>query len=140
MTDFRPMRDGEEEAVIRLWEICGLTRPWNEPRRDLAFARGKANSEILVATKGDRIIATAMAGHDGHRGTIYYLAVDPAEQGNGLGRLATAAAETWLKARGVWKINLLVRRENAKVLGFYQALGYQPNDVVSLGRWLDRDG
>jgi len=134
------MRDGEEEAVIRLWEICGLTRPWNEPRRDLAFARGKANSEILVATKGDRIIATAMAGHDGHRGTIYYLAVDPAEQGNGLGRLATAAAETWLKARGVWKINLLVRRENAKVLGFYQALGYEPNDVVSLGRWLDRDG
>lgn len=134
------MRDGEEEAVIRLWEICGLTRPWNEPRRDVAFARGKANSEILVATKGDRIIATAMAGHDGHRGTIYYLAVDPAEQGNGLGRLATAAAETWLKARGVWKINLLVRRENAKVLGFYQALGYEPNDVVSLGRWLDRDG
>jgi ribosomal protein S18 acetylase RimI-like enzyme len=140
MTNFRPMRDGEEEAVIRLWEICGLTRPWNEPRRDLGFARGKPSSEILVATKGDRVIATAMAGHDGHRGTIYYLAVDPAEQGNGLGRLAVAAAESWLKSRGVWKINLLVRRENAKVLGFYRALGYEPNDVVSLGRWLDRDG
>ena len=133
------MRDGEEEAVIGLWEACGLTRPWNEPMRDLDFARGKSNSEILVATKNDRVVATVMAGHDGHRGTIYYLAVDPAEQGNGLGRLAAAAAESWLKDRGVWKINLLLRRENAKVLGFYQAIGYEPNDVVSLGRWLDRD-
>lgn len=133
------MRDGEEEAVIGLWEVCGLTRPWNEPKRDLDFARGKNNSEILVATKNDRVVATVMAGHDGHRGTIYYLAVDPPEQGNGLGRLAVAAAEAWLKDRGVWKVNLLVRRENAKVLGFYQALGYEPNDVVSLGRWLDRE-
>lgn len=134
------MRDGEEAAVIGLWEACGLTRPWNEPRRDLTFARGKAASDILVGSKGDRIVATVMAGHDGHRGTIYYLAVDPAEQGNGLGRQAVAAAEAWLKDRGVWKINLLIRRENAKVLGFYEALGYEPNDVVSLGRWLDRDG
>ena len=81
VTDFRAMRDGEEDAVIGLWEACGLTRPWNEPRRDLDFARGKSNSEILVASRNDRIIATVMAGHDGHRGTIYYLAVDPAEQG-----------------------------------------------------------
>jgi len=134
------MRDGEEAAVIGLWDVCGLTRPWNEPMRDLEFARGKSNSEILVATTNDRIIATVMAGHDGHRGTIYYLAVDPAEQGNGLGRQAVATAESWLKSRGAWKINLLIRRENAKVLGFYQALGYEPNEVVSLGRWLDRDG
>ena len=133
------MRDGEEEAVIGLWEICGLTRPWNEPRRDLDFARGKSNSEILVTMKNDRVIATVMTGHDGHRGTIYYLAVDPSEQGNGLGRRATEAAESWLKSRGVWKVNLLVRSENAKVLGFYQALGYELNDAVSLGRWLDRD-
>jgi ribosomal protein S18 acetylase RimI-like enzyme len=137
--DFRPMRNGEEEAVIGLWRVCGLTRPWNEPMRDLEFARGKNNSEILVAKTNDRIIATVMAGHDGHRGTIYYLAVDPAAQGSGIGRQAVAAAEAWLKDRGVWKVNLLVRRENAKVLGFYQALGYEPNDVVSLGRWLDGD-
>jgi hypothetical protein len=133
------MRDGEEAAVIGLWQACGLTRPWNEPTRDLDFARGKPASDILVATKSDRIVATVMVGHDGHRGTIYYLAVDPSEQGEGLGRRATAAAESWLKARGVWKINLLVRRDNAEVLGFYEALGYEPNDVVSLGRWLDRD-
>jgi ribosomal protein S18 acetylase RimI-like enzyme len=133
------MRDGEEAAVIGLWQACGLTRPWNDPRRDLDFARGKSNSEILVASRNDRVAVTVMAGHDGHRGTIYYLAVDPAEQGNGLGRLAVAAAESWLKNRGVWKVNLLVRRENAKVLGFYQTLGYETNDVASLGRWLDRD-
>jgi ribosomal protein S18 acetylase RimI-like enzyme len=133
------MRDGEEGAVIGLWEACGLTRPWNEPQRDLDFARNKGNSEILVATKDDRLVATVMVGHDGHRGTIYYLAIDPSEQGHGLGRLAVAAAEAWLKDRGVWKVNLLVRRDNAKVVGFYQALGYEPNDVVSLGRWLDRN-
>jgi len=133
------MKDGEEDAVIGLWERCGLTRPWNEPRRDLDFARGKPNSDVLVAIKDDRIVATVMAGHDGHRGTIYYLAVDPSEQRKRLGRAAVAAAEAWLKARGVWKVNLLVRSENADVLGFYRAMGYGPNDVVSLGRWLDRE-
>ena len=139
MTEFRAMKDGEEDAVIALWESCGLTRPWNEPRRDIDFARGKANSDILVAEENGRLIATVMAGHDGHRGTIYYLAVDPALQRRGLGRAAVAAAEAWLKARGVWKINLLVRTENTDVLGFYQKLGYEKGGVVSLGRWIDRD-
>jgi len=131
------MKDGEADAVIGLWERCGLTRPWNDPRRDLDFARGKSNSEILVALESDRVIATVMAGHDGHRGTVYYLAVDPGEQRKGLGRAAVEAAEAWLKARGVWKVNLLVRSENTDVLGFYRAMGYGPNDVVSLGRWLE---
>jgi ribosomal protein S18 acetylase RimI-like enzyme len=139
MTEFRAMKDGEADAVIALWENCGLTRPWNEPNRDLNFARGKANSEILVAEEKGRLIATVMAGHDGHRGTIYYLAVDPAMRRRGLGRAAIAAAEAWLKARGVWKINLLVRTENTDVLGFYQKLGYEKGGVVSLGRWVDRD-
>ena len=71
MIEFRAMKDGEEDAVIALWTSCGLTRPWNDPRRDLDFARGKENSEILVATEDNHVVATVMAGHDGHRGTIY---------------------------------------------------------------------
>jgi len=139
MTAFRAMKNGEEDAVIALWKACGLTRPWNDPTRDISFARGKANSEVLVAEENGRLIATVMAGHDGHRGAIYYLAVDPAMQRRGLGRAAVAAAETWLKARGVWKVNLLVRTENSAVLGFYQTLGYEDGGVVSLGRLIDRD-
>ena len=139
MSGFQAMANGDERAVIDLWTRCGLTRPWNDPAKDLAFARGKENSAVLVARDDEQIIAAVMAGHDGHRGAIYYLAVDPAHRRQGLGRQAMGAAEAWLKARGVWKINLLVRRENEAVIGFYRALGYATNDVVSLGRWLDRD-
>jgi ribosomal protein S18 acetylase RimI-like enzyme len=133
------MKDGEEDAVIALWKSCGLTRPWNDPTRDVEFARGKPNSEVLVAEENGRLIATVMAGHDGHRGAIYYLAVDPTMQRRGLGRAAVAAAEAWLRARGVWKVNLLVRTENSAVLGFYQKLGYEDGGVLSLGRLIDRD-
>jgi ribosomal protein S18 acetylase RimI-like enzyme len=139
MSKFRPVANGEESAVIDLWARCGLTRPWNDPAKDLAFARGRENSAVLVARDGEQLIATVMTGHDGHRGTIYYLAVDPPRQRQGWGRRAVQAAEDWLKARGVWKVNLLVRSENEVVVGFYRALGYEPNDVVSLGRWLGGD-
>ena len=77
----RPLADGDEAAVIALWQACGLTRPWNDPARDLAFARGKPNSDILVGLAESRIVASAMVGHDGHRGTMYYVSVAPSEQG-----------------------------------------------------------
>ena len=133
----RPLTDGDEPAVIALWEACGLTRPWNDPARDLAFARGTPNSDILVGLAENRIVASAMVGHDGHRGTMYYVSVAPAEQGRGYGRAMVAAAEAWLLDRGIWKANLLVRRENTAVLGFYDGLGYTPGDVLSIQKWLD---
>ena len=122
--DVRAMADGEEAAVIALWQRAGLTRPWNDPANDLAFARGKAQSDILVGTADAAIVASAMVGHDGHRGVMYYVAVDPALQGRGLGRQMVAAAEAWLLTRGVWKVNLMVRQGNEPVLGFYAGLGY----------------
>ncbi len=100
----RPIADGEEEAVIALWHACGLTRPWNDPAHDLAFARGKPNSDVLVGLRESRIVASAMVGHDGHRGTMYYVSVAPSEQGRGWGRQLVAAAEAWLIERGVWKV------------------------------------
>ena len=106
-------------------------------RSDLAFARGKANSDMLVASPRDRIVASAMVGHDGHRGTMYYVSVDPDRQGRGFGRQIVAAAEAWLKARGVWKINLLVRQGNEAVLGFYDGLGYDDGTSVQIEKWID---
>lgn len=133
----RPMADGEEAAVIALWQACGLTRPWNDPAEDLAFARGKPASDVLVGLVDGEIIASAMVGHDGHRGVMYYVSVHPDCRRTGAGSAIVRAAENWLKARGVWKMNLLVRRGNEQVLGFYDALGYTTAERVVLERWLD---
>ncbi|MDX2204319.1 MAG: GNAT family acetyltransferase [Hyphomicrobiaceae bacterium] len=133
----RPIADGEETAVIALWTACGLTRPWNDPAADLAFAKGKPSSDVLVGVAGGSIVASAMVGHDGHRGTMYYVSVQPELQKSGYGRQIVAAAEAWLKSRGVWKVNLLVRRGNETVLGFYECLGYAPNSSQLIERWID---
>jgi ribosomal protein S18 acetylase RimI-like enzyme len=120
--------------VIALWQRCELTRPWNDSTQDINFAMASKNSTILVGKLENKIIATAMTGHDGHRGAIYYLAVDPLFQGKGYGRAIHDAAGVWLKRQGVWKINLMTRSENTKVRGFYEKLGYDVNDVKSLGK------
>jgi ribosomal protein S18 acetylase RimI-like enzyme len=133
----RAMADGEAAAVIALWQACGLTRPWNDPETDLAFARAKPNSDILVGIIDGRIVASVMVGHDGHRGTMYYVSVDPAWRGRGLGAELVTAAEAWLRARGVWKVNLLVRAGNEQVLGFYAAQGYATGTSMPLEKWID---
>jgi len=135
--DVRPIADGEEAAVIALWQVCGLTRPWNDPAADLAFARGKPASDVLVGVADGRIVASAMVGHDGHRGTMYYVGVDPACRGRGYGAELVAAAEAWLEARGVWKVNLLVRKGNEPALGFYAEQGYVMGSSVQIEKWID---
>jgi len=132
----------EAHAVIALWEACGLTRPWNDPQADFAQALAGPASTILVvgdenggAGQGD-LAGSVMVGFDGHRGWVYYLAVAPARQRSGLGRVLMAAAEAWLRARGAPKIQLMVRADNAAALGFYEALGLERQQVVTLGRFL----
>ena len=134
MLTFRDIREEDAANVIALWRQCGLTRAWNDPHRDVAFAMASSNATILVGEAEQRIVASVMVGHDGHRGVLYYLSVDPAYQSQGFGAAGVAAAEAWLKAQGVWKINLMVREENAGVAGFYKKLGYTPNPVLSLGK------
>ena len=133
----RPMREADGAAVMALWESCGLTRPWNDPHKDFNFAKQSPSSEILVGEDGRQIIASVMVGHDGHRGAIYYLAVSPQHQMQGLGRAIHDAAIAWLQNAGVWKINLMVRLENTHVVSFYEKLGYRPNNVVSLARAIE---
>ena len=133
---FRPFEDRDQAAVVALWERCGLTRPWNDPAGDIAFACEKPESTILVAEVNNAIAASVMVGHDGHRGTVYYVSVDPAHQGKGYGRQVMQAAEAWLTERGVWKLNLLLRADNSKIRGFYESLGYEVEPRLCMARRL----
>ena len=129
--------DADLAAVIALWQACGLTRPWNDPTADIALARRGPNSTILIGRDGDAIVATAMVGHDGHRGWVYYVAVDPDWRMKGFGSAMMDAAEAWLRAAGVPKLQLLVRRENAKAGAFYQSIGYEEAHTVVFAKWID---
>lgn len=133
----RPMQDGEDNIIIRLWQKSGLTRPYNNPERDVALARSGPSSEILVGLENSVIRASVLVGYDGHRGCVYYLAVDPDAQGAGFGRAMMDAAEAWLRKHGVWKLNLMVRETNAKVHGFYEALGYETQPRTIFTKWLE---
>jgi len=130
---------GDTEAVIALWQNCELTRPWNNPEADFAKAIENPTSDILLLTECETLIATIMVGYDGHRGWVYYLAVHPDHRRKGLGKRMMEAAEAWLRERGAPKIQLMVRSANADVIAFYEALGLERQDVVTLGRRLDED-
>jgi hypothetical protein len=129
--------DADVADVIALWQACGLTRPWNDPASDIALARRGSNSTILIGRDGDAIVATVMVGHDGHRGWVYYVATDPDRRGRGLGRAIMSAAEDWLRLAGIAKLQLLVRRENAKAGAFYQSIGYAEAQTIVFAKWLD---
>lgn len=132
----RPFRHEDEAQIVALWQACGLTRPWNEPHRDIARKLTEQPELFLVSGQP---VASAMVRFDGHRGWVYYLAVHPAPQGKGYGRMLMAHAEQLLIERGCPKINLLVRAGNRAVIDFYDKLGYAPDEVVSLGKRLIAD-
>jgi ribosomal protein S18 acetylase RimI-like enzyme len=132
-----PIADADVKTVTALWQRCGLTRPWNDPSDDIAFARRGPNSAILVGRQCGTIVATVMVGHDGHRGWFYYLGVEPDAQGRGFGRAMTKAAEDWLVERGIAKAQLMVRADNDRVRAFYEALGYGEQERVLFAKWLD---
>lgn len=123
--------------AVALWHATGLTRPWNDPHEDLQRAVTGASSAVLADVEDGVLRGTAMVGTDGHRGWMYYLAVDPDVQHGGLGRELVAACEQWVRDRGTPKLMLMVRTDNAAVLGFYASLGYEVNDVATLGKRLD---
>ena len=132
-----PITDADVATVIALWQACGLTRPWNDPAADIALARRGPNSTILIGRADNIIVATAMVGHDGHRGWVYYVATDPDRRAKGFGRAIMDAAEDWLRAAGIAKLQLLVRRENARAGAFYQSIGYAEAQTIVFAKWLD---
>ena len=136
---FRAFREADADAVVALWNACGLLRPWNDPRKDIARKLAVQRDLFLVGCEGGAIVATAMAGYDGHRGWIYYFAVAPSHRRRGVGRALLAEVESRLRAIGCAKINLQVRGDNAEAIAFWQRLGFGRDDTTSLGKRLERD-
>lgn len=125
MIEFRPLASLEIGEAVALWEACGLTRPWNDPVADAERALAGPISTIFGAFAGDHLIGTAMTGWDGHRGWIYYLAVEKDFRRWGIGRKLIRACEDWLVQYDAPKVQLMVRAENSEVAQFYEAIGYE---------------
>lgn len=126
-------------AVIDLWQTCALTRPWNDPARDIARKLGVQRELFLVGECDGVLMASVMAGYDGHRGWVNYLAVHPGWRRRRHGEALMREVERRLLALGCPKLNLQVRSANTQVLDFYRALGYLDDAVVSLGKRLIPD-
>jgi GNAT superfamily N-acetyltransferase len=136
----RPHHDSDRDGLVSLWEACGLTRPWNDPDRDIALFQGTATSEIFAGKIGGKVAASCCVGHDGHRGWIYYLSVLPKLRGNGYGTAILRHCEAWLAEQGVPKVQLIVRPENLDTQTFYARAGYEPNPCRLMQRWLVDNG
>ena len=137
--EIRQFNPCDEEAVAQLWTDCGLVVPWNDPHGDIQRKLKVQADMFLVACLDGDVIASVMAGYEGHRGWINYLAVHPKHQRTGIGKRMMDEAESRLRAAGCPKINLQVRSKNAAVIEFYKRIGFKPDDVVSLGKRLEPD-
>ncbi len=137
--EIRRYEHADQEAVVRLWTACGLLRPWNDPHKDIERKLTVQPDLFLVGVVGERVMATAMVGFDGHRGWVNYLAVDPDYQGRGFGRQLMRRAEAQLTDLGCPKLNVQVRSQNREVLAFYERIGYAVDPVTSLGKRLIED-
>lgn len=135
----RPFRPEDQDAVIRLWRDCELLRPANDPYRDIDRKLAVLPELFLVGLAAGTIVATVMAGYEGHRGWLNYLAVAPDHRRRGLGRQLVAEAERRLRELGCPKINLQVRHSNASAMAFYRRLGFAVDEVTSMGKRLVED-
>ncbi|KEP76357.1 hypothetical protein HR12_11645 [Microbacterium sp. SUBG005] len=136
----RAFAPSDEDAVVALWEEAGLTRPWNDPRADIRRKLTVQPELFLVAVEAEEVVGSVMAGYDGHRGWLYYLAAASSHRGRGVGRALVAEAERLLEAMGCPKVQLMVRPDNTGARGFYDALGYEPFPTWATGRRLIVDG
>lgn len=135
----RQFQPADADATVALWEACGLTRPWNDPHVDIARKLTAQPELFLVAEDEGAIIGSVMAGYDGHRGWMYYLATASTHRGLGVGRSLVAAAEELLEAMGCPKSQLMVRNDSHSAIDFYTQLGYETNEVRVLGKRLITD-
>ena len=135
----RPYADADQAQVVALWQICELTRPWNDPVKDIARKQQVRPEWFLVGELHGQVIASVMFGYEGHRGWMNYLAVAPQYQSKGYAQALIETGEALLLAAGCPKISLQVRSSNAKVIAFYQSLGYAQDEAISLGKRLISD-
>lgn len=136
MVTIRPYRPSDQEGLICLWQACDITRPWNDPSRDIVRKQEVQPELFLVALLDDALVGSLMGGYDGHRGWAYYLAVLPEHRHKGIASRLMEALETALKAMGCPKINLMVRTDNTAAHDFYEHIGYTYQEVVTRGKRL----
>lgn len=136
----RAYRPEDEAAVVALWRRCDLLRPWNDPAKDIRRKLKVRPDLFMVGVVEGNVVASVMAGYEGHRGWLNYLAVAPEHRRHGYGRALVAEAERLLLEAGCPKINLQVRSANRAVIEFYRRLGYAVDEVVSMGKRLELDG
>jgi len=136
---FRQFHPDDTEQVVALWQACGLTRPWNDPHKDIERKLQQEPELFIVAEHNRHLLGSVMAGYDGHRGWIYYLSVLPQYQSQGLGKSLVQQAEQRLRSKGCPKIQLMIRHDNSGVQDFYRTLGYEQAEVVVLGKRLIED-
>lgn len=136
----RPYQTHDEPEVIQLWQDCGLTVPWNDPKMDIA-RKLEVNPELFLIAQDQhgRVVGTLMGGYEGHRGWMNYLAVKPDKQGQGIARKMIGQLEATLLERGCPKINLQVRSTNTRVIEFYRELGYAEDNAIGMGKRLIPD-
>ena len=125
--------------VIHLWDICDLTRPWNDPNKDIDRILSDQPGKLFLIREANKVLGSVMVGYDGHRGSVYYLSVHPDYQKKSLGRLLMKHSEDYLLTLGCPKLNLMVRTSNIPVIEFYSRLGYEKDKVVVLGKRLITD-
>lgn len=135
----RPFENDDRQAVIKLWRRCGLVVAWNDPEADIDRKLRVDPEMFVVGIAGSRLVATAMGGYDGHRGSLYYLAVDLEQQGRGYGRKIVDFLADLLEQRGCPKLNIMVRSSNTRMIDFYHRLGFKTDEVVCLGKRLIED-
>lgn len=135
----RPYQEADEPQVVALWRECELTRPWNDPHKDIARKLNVQREWFLVGVVAHKIIASIMAGYEGHRGWINYLAVAPAHRKQGHATALMRRIEQLLAEAGCPKLNLQVRSSNLQAIEFYRRIGYIPDEAVSLGKRLIPD-
>ena len=126
----------DEQGAVDLWRCCGLVTSYNDPGADFRFAVANACSDVLVGADPDGLIrASAMVGHDGHRGWLYYVACHADVRGRGFARMLVAAGEEWLRQRGIRKVQLLVRETNTAVVSLYEHLGFETTPRIVMSKW-----
>ena len=132
----RPFRAEDEDRVVTLWRRCNLVRPVNDPHADIRRKLTVRPELFLVGEVDGTIVASVMAGYEGHRGWLNYVAVDPDYQRRGLARAIVAEAENRLRATGCPKINVQIRTANQGVVEFYRKVGYSIDEVICVGKRL----
>ena len=135
--EIRTYQEADELSVIALWNLVLAPRaPHNDPAVNIRKKREVEDDLFFVATVDERVVGTVMGGYDGHRGWIYSVAVDPEYQRYGIGSALLHHVEAALIQRGCLKVNLQVRSSNAEVIAFYAKLGYEVEEIVSMGKRL----